>query len=197
MPNTSQIPAPRVPFLDERTGLMAREWYMWFINLYQLTGGGEDSTTASSMYTAVMQGVASYGEDQSATDSVVQPLVQIDLFPDVVQPLATDVTKVIVDAGTALAPSVTTKGDLDTGIYFPATGQVAVASNGLKFFQVDDVNGVSVDSVVGATMLRIISPLTNGAGALTATLTNSPKTGNPTKWVGINDAGTIRYIPTW
>lgn len=38
---------------------------------------------------------------------------------------------------------------------------------------------------------------TNGSGALTATLTNSPKAGNPTKWIAFNDGGTTRYIPAW
>lgn len=39
--------------------------------------------------------------------------------------------------------------------------------------------------------------LTDGAGANVGTLTNSPVTGNPTKWVPIDDNGTTRYIPAW
>lgn len=39
--------------------------------------------------------------------------------------------------------------------------------------------------------------LTNGAGANAGTLTNSPVTGDPTKWVPIDDNGTTRYIPAW
>lgn len=39
--------------------------------------------------------------------------------------------------------------------------------------------------------------LNNFAGAATATLTNAPTAGNPTKWVAINDNGVTRYIPTW
>jgi hypothetical protein len=49
----------------------------------------------------------------------------------------------------------------------------------------------------GATLLATSSALTNGAGALTGTLTNSPATGNPTKWIPINDNGTVRYFPAW
>jgi hypothetical protein len=37
----------------------------------------------------------------------------------------------------------------------------------------------------------------NGAAAATGTLTNAPAAGNPTKWIPVNDAGTIRYIPAW
>jgi len=38
--NITQIPAPRVEFIDPRTGLMAREWYRFFLNLFTLTGSG-------------------------------------------------------------------------------------------------------------------------------------------------------------
>ncbi len=39
MPVTN-IPAPRIPFIDERTGLMAREWYRFFVALFNITGLG-------------------------------------------------------------------------------------------------------------------------------------------------------------
>lgn len=44
-PNVTNIPAPRVPIIDEATGLMSREWYRFFFNLFNLTGSG--STTVS------------------------------------------------------------------------------------------------------------------------------------------------------
>lgn len=40
MPNITNLPAPRVPFLDERTGLVSREWFRFFQNLFTLTGAG-------------------------------------------------------------------------------------------------------------------------------------------------------------
>jgi hypothetical protein len=36
----TQIPAPRVPFVDANTGLVSREWYRFLYNLYNITGGG-------------------------------------------------------------------------------------------------------------------------------------------------------------
>lgn len=39
--------------------------------------------------------------------------------------------------------------------------------------------------------------MTNGAGGLVGTLNTSPVAGNPTKWIGFNDNGTIRYFPCW
>jgi len=44
IPNTTNIPAPRVPFVDGRTGLISREWYRFLLNLFTLTGSGQNST---------------------------------------------------------------------------------------------------------------------------------------------------------
>lgn len=48
-PNITNIPAPRVPLIDERTGLMAREWYRFFFNLFNLTGAGSSVTSLSDL----------------------------------------------------------------------------------------------------------------------------------------------------
>lgn len=47
--NITNIPAPRVPFIDERTGLMAREWYRFFLNMFVLTGSGSNATTLDEL----------------------------------------------------------------------------------------------------------------------------------------------------
>ena len=49
----------------------------------------------------------------------------------------------------------------------------------------------------GAVALITATALTNGAAAAAGTLANAPAAGNPTKWIGINDNGTVRYIPAW
>ncbi|MBU9403760.1 hypothetical protein KTE13_28855 [Burkholderia multivorans] len=64
-------------------------------------------------------------------------------------------------------------------------------------------NGVDALQVGGSiacastTMFKSSVSLTNGAAAQSATLTNAPTAGNPTKWVPINDNGTTRYVPAW
>lgn len=45
----SNIPAPRVEFIDPRTGLMAREWYRFFFNLFNLTGSGTNDTSLTDL----------------------------------------------------------------------------------------------------------------------------------------------------
>ena len=47
-PNITQITAPRVALLDTKTGLMSREWYRFFYNLYVITGAGEGITPVTS-----------------------------------------------------------------------------------------------------------------------------------------------------
>jgi hypothetical protein len=43
--NETNIIAPRVPIIDERSGLISREWYRFFLNLFVLTGGGKNDTS--------------------------------------------------------------------------------------------------------------------------------------------------------
>jgi len=45
MSDITQIPAPRVPIIDVKTGLMSREWYRFFVNLFSLTGSGANTVS--------------------------------------------------------------------------------------------------------------------------------------------------------
>lgn len=67
----------------------------------------------------------------------------------------------------------------------PITDQIVIAGTG---------------GIVQTTSPRLMNngvAMTNGAGAAVGTLNNAPAAGNPTKWVEINDNGTLRYIPAW
>lgn len=50
MPAPNAIPTPitppRVPFFDERSGLISREWYMFFLSLFRQATGAYDALTA-------------------------------------------------------------------------------------------------------------------------------------------------------
>lgn len=56
---------------------------------------------------------------------------------------------------------------------------------------------VATELLGGATLLSTTGALTGTSGGNMGTLANSPSSGDPTKWIAINDAGTTRYIPTW
>ena len=45
MPNTTNITPPRVQLVDTGTGLVNREWYRFFENLFRLTGSGQNTVT--------------------------------------------------------------------------------------------------------------------------------------------------------
>lgn len=55
----------------------------------------------------------------------------------------------------------------------------------------------NVQPARATALVTTVAPMNNNAGALVATITNSPKAGNPTKWIPINDNGTTLNIPAW
>lgn len=45
-PNITKIPAPRVALIDQRTGLISREWFRFLNNIYVITGGNTQGVVA-------------------------------------------------------------------------------------------------------------------------------------------------------
>lgn len=91
MLNITNIPAPRVNIIDERTGLISREWYRFFLNLFTLTGSGSNPTTIEDLQVGppaqqITVVVSGGGEDQAPPPT---PLVSVSdsqsLLPPVVQ----------------------------------------------------------------------------------------------------------------
>lgn len=72
------------------------------------------------------------------------------------------------------------------------TAPVLGAATGTSVVLTGDVTTGSV-----AQFHKTSVNLTNGAGVGAGTLLTAPAAGNPTKWIGIDDNGTIRYIPAW
>jgi hypothetical protein len=75
-------------------------------------------------------------------------------------------------------------------------GQFA-ASGGFSIGTTSDPGAGAIYINNAAFMLRTKTSFTNGAGSSSATLTNAPAAGNPTKWIAIDDNGTTRQIPAW
>lgn len=93
MPNNTSIPAPRVPLIDQRTGLMAREWFRYFQNLFTQTGA--DGSTASIQDIELAGGVGGVSLDSV---NLLQTQVESLQAAPVVQ--ATEVVPVSILAGT-------------------------------------------------------------------------------------------------
>lgn len=51
----TQITPPRVPIIDDRTGLISREWYRFFLGLYNLTSSGSSSMSLEDLQLAAAQ----------------------------------------------------------------------------------------------------------------------------------------------
>lgn len=71
MTNITSIPAPRVPFIDERTGLISREWYRFFLNLFNLTGSGTTDASWTDLQLAPSNQSVMVDVDASGVGSVL------------------------------------------------------------------------------------------------------------------------------
>jgi hypothetical protein len=80
------------------------------------------------------------------------------------------------------------------GVGFSSTQLIVYANN--QGTVIANTALSNVNPIAGALVTATVT-MNNGAAASTATLTNAPAAGNPTKWVPFNDNGTTRYIPAW
>ena len=119
MPNITQIIPPRVPLIDERTGLVTREWYRYFYNLYYATGGENGGAIpvdrgGTGLTTLVQNGIlyANTTESFAIGDNLTFDGTNF-------------ATTGAVNAGT----NVTAGGDVTAGDDVIATGDVTAGAN--------------------------------------------------------------------
>jgi len=149
----TSIPAPRVPFIDGRTGLISREWYRFLLNLFKLTGGGENLA--------------------SITDLQVTPTQQLDLFTAELQkqvaalelspPPVADLLSQLQDVR-ALSPA-----DLQVLQYYAAGGYWRAITDLILGGTLGVTGATTLSStlgVTGATTLNnvLVVPKTSGMG---------------------------------
>lgn len=91
-PNITNIPPPRVPIIDDRTGLMSREWYRFLLNLFTLTGGGSNAVSLQDVQ------LGPPGADEAAL------LAALQSYADVTPPAASAPADRLFDAAGQLAP---------------------------------------------------------------------------------------------
>jgi hypothetical protein len=85
MPNITNITPPRVPLVNPETGLITREWYLFFLNLFTLTGSGSNDLSINDLAQApnIEAAVAQYDEAIKLLTS------QVDTQPDISGSLGT------------------------------------------------------------------------------------------------------------
>jgi len=100
-PDVTQIPAPRVDFIDKRTGLMAREWYRFFVNLYDIAGGGASSVSLDDLQLGPSSGAST---DDFA--EMMKTLQELEIQPPVVPSSGSGTTYSVFTSTTdGLAPA--------------------------------------------------------------------------------------------
>jgi hypothetical protein len=92
------------------------------------------------------------------------------------------------DAGTASLPSITTTGDTNTGMFFPAADEIAFAGGGTERMRIKSNGNLQNSLDVSNTLFRQVS---RGAGNATETFTagNMGMTDNTTALINISVGG--------
>ena len=102
MTNITNIPAPRVPFIDERTGQISREWFRFLNNQFVLTGSGQTSVTTADL--ELTPALASTVED-------IAPVLESEI------------------QGLKVAPVPPVPAFADYGMFYDTTTQTAAVAN--------------------------------------------------------------------
>ena len=160
--NITQIPAPRVPFLDERTGLVSREWFRFLNNQYVLTGGGTTATSIADL--EITPSLAANVEDELAVvktqlnDIAVQPPIT-PLTPVSFGSFYSTQTQVATVINTATAISYD-NADTAYGIYRDPGDNTKIKVSRPAIYNVQF--SIQVDKTSGGTGLFYIWPAING-----------------------------------
>jgi hypothetical protein len=149
MLNVTQIPALRVPFIDEQTGLISREWYRFLLNLFTLTGSGNNQISLDDVQVGPPAGQPQNLVELALIQAFgltppVQPISSPDYFSNIAPtPLAQPVGNfgiepptlpVMIDtsgAGTVTSVNATVPSFLNVaGVPITSSGTIAISYSG-------------------------------------------------------------------
>ena len=117
--NITRIPAPRVPLIDERTGLVSREWFRFFNNLFVLTGSGTNQFTLNDFE---IQPDA-LAQTESALGDIQSQIQALQLLPPPQQIVPADYGS-FYDTTTQVAAAIDTP--------YPITFNTTVVAKGVR-----------------------------------------------------------------
>jgi len=190
--NITNIPAPRVPFIDERTGLMAREWYRFFLNLFVLTGSGNNPITLEELQLGppnqpdltelliqINQNIAPQYEDQSgdflATLDTAQLMSMMSRFENAEAAIQGAYLNPIVQTGTIANYNL--DGSPTAGGIAYGTGPALAVSAAGTVGQVLTSGGAGAPTWAtdgGGTVTSVSVVSANGLAGTVATATTTP-----------------------
>jgi hypothetical protein len=194
--NTTQITPPRVPLTDERTGAVSREWYRWFYNIYNLTGGALGITPVTNggtgLGTIPTNGQLLIGNGSGYTLNTLGTGAGISVTNGV---------------GTATVANTGVLSNLaGTGISVSgATGNVTIANTGVLSFSGGSTGLTPATATTGAVVLAGTLAIANGGtnGSSTPTAGAVPYgTGTAYAFTAAGTTGQVLTsngagVPTW
>lgn len=110
-PNITTITPPRVPLVDPRTGMISREWYRFFLNLFTLTGSSASAATVEDL--EKVPPATDYGSTVAALQNQLETAPYAVDYGSVLANVQTEIetAPLAVDYGSAI---VTLQNELET-----------------------------------------------------------------------------------
>jgi hypothetical protein len=145
----TQIPAPRVDFIDKRTGLMAREWYRFFVNIYDLAGGGNSTASLDDLQVGQVGG-ASY----DSIAEMMKTLQELEIQPPVVPSTGSGGTTYSVFTSTTNGLAPASGGGTVNYLRADGTWATPPGTGGVTFANPTALVGSTAVNGVATTVMR-------------------------------------------
>lgn len=178
--NITNIPSSRVDFIDKRTGMISREWYRFFLNLFNLAGAGGNQVSLDDLQIEPPPQPAS----SSSTGTVTSVALAL---PSIMAVSGSPVTTSGTLTGTLTTQSVNT---LFAG---PSSGAAAVPT--FRALTTADIPalGITNDTTTATNLFPLFSTATSGAltsvNTGNANLLYKPSTGELTASAHVSSNG--------
>ena len=154
-PNVTNIPSNRVEIIDSRTGLVSREWYRFFLNIFNLAGSGGNQTSLDDLQIGPPPQPTTTSGGGSGT-----------------------VTSVDVSGGTT--GLTTSGGPVTTSGTITIAGTLAVANGGTGLTTTPANGALDIGNGTGFTRTTLTAgtgvAITNASGAITIASSVTPVT---------------------
>lgn len=212
--NITSIPSNRIEFIDPRTGMVSREWYRFFLNLFTLAGSGSNQITLDELQIGPppMESTGSGGGGGSGTVTSVGMSVPTGLSV-AGSPITTSGTFAVAYASGYAIPTTAKQTEWDTAYtdrlkwdggatdLVAATGRTSLGGTtvGQNFFTLPDpsaitfvqINADNTITTMDAPTFRTAIGAGTGAGSVTSVDTAGTVNGLTLTGGPITSSGTI------
>lgn len=174
--------------IDNNGTLLAPEWYMLFQYFFIRMGGSiaqsNNELTIGQLDDAGIEEIKL--QLYALQDQLNSALATIQQISDYVDSAPAPIPQAYGDYNPA---SVAITGGTIAGVSINSSAIGATTPSTATFTDLTNGNV--------AALIKTSVAMNNGAAAAAGTISNAPAAGNPTKWIPINDNGTVRYVPAW